>query len=62
MTQIHSYFDHVLILDFLNYNSRPQPLLEETLQGMIESYNETPENFESPAQETVEKMIRLVEN
>lgn len=61
MDQIHSYFENVLILDFLKYHSRPQPLLQETLDGMIKAYNETPENFESPAESTVNEMIRLVE-
>lgn len=61
MNQIHSYFDHVLVLDFLNYKSRPQPLLDETLEGMIKAYNETPENFGSPSESTVNEMIRLVE-
>lgn len=28
---------------------------------MIKAYNETPENFESPAQSTVEEMIGLIE-
>lgn len=45
MKQIHSYFDNVLILDFLKYAQRPEPLLDETLEGMIKAYNETPENF-----------------
>ncbi len=35
--------------------------MKETLDGMIKAYNETPENFESPAQTTVDEMIRLVE-
>jgi hypothetical protein len=29
---------------------------------MIKAYNETPENFESPSEETVQEMIRLVDN
>jgi low affinity Fe/Cu permease len=35
--------------------------MKETLDGMIRAYNETPENFESPTQSTVDEMIRLVE-
>ena len=35
--------------------------MKETLDGMIRAYTETPENFESPAQNTVDEMIRLVE-
>jgi len=33
------YFDHALIMDFLVYGNRAQPLLDETLNGMINSYN-----------------------
>lgn len=61
MEQVHSYFDQVLVLDFMKYNQRPKPLLEETLAGMIKAYNETPENFESPSDATINEMIRLVD-
>lgn len=43
--QLHSFFDDVLLLDFMKYHTRPEPLLDETLNGMIEAYNLTPENF-----------------
>jgi hypothetical protein len=43
--QLHSFFDDVLVLDFMKYQTRPEPLLDETLNGMIEAYNLTPENF-----------------
>lgn len=43
--QLHSFFDDVLVLDFMKYHTRPEPLLDETLNGMIEAYNLTPENF-----------------
>jgi hypothetical protein len=36
--------------------------LPETLSGMIKAYNETPENFGSPSDKTVNEMIRLVEH
>jgi hypothetical protein len=61
LDQIHSYFDHVVRLDFLKYSERHRPLLPETLQGMIKAYNETPENFGSPHEHTVNEMIRLVD-
>ena len=61
MEQIHTYFDHVVRLDFLKYGERQEPLLEETLNGMIKAYNETPENFGSPSDSTVNEMIRLVD-
>lgn len=62
MNQVHQYFDHALNLDFMRYDQRAQPLLPETLEGMIESYNRTPKNFESPSDEVVEKMIKLVDH
>jgi hypothetical protein len=43
--QLHSFFDDVLVLDFMKYHTRPEPLLDETLNGMIEAYNLTPGNF-----------------
>ena len=43
--QMHSFFDDVLVLDFMKYHTRPEPLSFETLEGMIEAYNATPENF-----------------
>lgn len=61
MEQIHTYFDHVVRLDFLKYGERQEPLLDETLNGMIKAYNETPENFGSPSDSTVNEMIRLVD-
>ncbi len=61
MEQIHSYFDQVLVLDFLKYSQRSEPLLSQTLDGVIRAYNETPENFGSPSDKTVEEMIKLVE-
>jgi hypothetical protein len=29
--QMHSYFDDILVLDFMKYSSRPHPLLPETI-------------------------------
>lgn len=45
LEQISSYFDDIVELDFMKYSQRPQPLLDETLKGIIEAYNQTPENF-----------------
>ena len=39
LDQIHSYFDDVLTLDFMKYDSRPEPLLPQTIEGMISAYN-----------------------
>lgn len=61
LEQVNAYFDHVVVLDFMKYGERRQPLLQETLEGMIKAYNETPENFGSPLESTVNEMIRLVD-
>lgn len=59
--QVHSYFDDILTLDFMKYSSRAQPLLPETLQGLIEAYNATPENFGLPPDQIIENVIKLVD-
>lgn len=46
----------------MQYSKRPEPLMSETIEGMIEAYNATPLNFESPSDSVVEKMIQLVDN
>lgn len=51
----------MLVLDFMKYHQRAQPLLTETINGLIKAFNETPENFGSPSDETVSEVIRLVE-
>lgn len=56
-----SYFDSILFLDFMKYASRVKPLLPETIDGMIEAYNATPENFGVPSEETIMNVIRLVD-
>lgn len=55
--QVNSYFDEVLFLDFMNYASRRQPLLSETLEGMIRGYNATPENFAVPSDKAIDDVI-----
>ena len=60
--QIKSFFDDVLFLDFMKYASRRQPLLKETIAGMIEAYNATPENFGVPSDEVIHNVIRLVDH
>ena len=59
--QIRSYFDDILVLDFMKYSSRPQPLLPETIQGMVNAYNATPEDFGVPADEVINSVIELVD-
>lgn len=60
--QIRSYFDDILFLDFMKYASRCQPLLPETITGLISAYNATPENFGVPSDEVIHEVIRLVDN
>ena len=55
------YFDDVLTLDFMKYSERAKPLLPETIEGMISGYNETPENFGVPSDETINQVIRLID-
>ena len=59
--QVRSYFDEILFLDFMKYSSRQQPLLPETINGLIEAYNATPENFGLPSDEIIHKVIELVD-
>ena len=59
--QVRSYFDEIVFLDFMKYSSRCQPLLPETLEGIIRAYNGTPENFGVPSEETINEVIRLVD-
>ena len=59
--QIRSYFDDILFLDFMKYASRPKPLLDQTLEGMIRAYNGTPENFGVPSDEIIHEVIKLVD-
>ena len=45
----------------MKYASRPQPLLPETLQGMIAAYNETPEDFGVPSDDVLQSVIEIVD-
>ena len=59
--QMRSYFDDILVLDYMKYASRPQPLLPETIKGMVEAYNATPEDFGVPADDVIQRVIDLVD-
>ena len=59
--QMQSYFDDILFLDFMKYACRRQPLLPETITGLIEAYNATPENFGVPSDEIINRVIDLVD-
>ena len=51
----------MLCLDFMKYKERKQPLLPETIRGMIDGYNATPENFGVPPDEVIQMVIDLVD-
>ena len=59
--QIRSYFDEVLFLDFMKYASRKEPLRPDTIQGLIDAYNATPENFGVPSDDVIRNVINLVD-
>ena len=59
--QVSSYFDDVLCLDFMKYAERRQPLLPETISGLIDAYNATPENFGVPSDQVIQSVIDLVD-
>ena len=59
--QTLSYFDDMRVLDFMRYDERPKPLEQETILGMIEGYNNTPDNFGVPSDETIHKVIELID-
>lgn len=59
--QVCSYFDDFLFLDFMKYSHRARPLLPDTIDGMIEAYNATPENFGVPSDAVLHRMIDLVD-
>lgn len=60
-TYLHQYFDQVVRLDFLHLEQRPK-LLEQTVSTIIECFNETPGNFQSPSDQTIQKCIKAVNN
>lgn len=49
-------FDDFVRLDFLQFSQRDQ-LEEETLKVMIDSYNQTPTNFQCPSDEVINRCI-----
>ncbi len=58
--QLRSYFDVISNLDFMRYDLRRAPLLPSTINGMVKAYNDTPNNFGVPSDETINEVIRLV--
>ena len=56
-----SYFDHIIEMDFLKHSDRKEPLLQETLDTMVEAYNGTPPNFENPSNAIIDSVIKAVD-
>lgn len=53
-------FDYFLNLEFMRFNER-LPLETEVFNGIVEGYNMTPPDFQPPSNETIEKVIQLVD-
>jgi hypothetical protein len=47
-------------MDFMKYSDRPLPLMEETIDSIVDAYNLTPPNFENPPDATIEKVVAAV--
>jgi len=58
--QISSYFDHYIDMDFMKYSDRPLPLMDDTIDALVDAYNLTPPNFENPPDATIEKVVAAV--
>ena len=54
------YFDDFVRLDFLQFTQRPN-LQYETIQALIDGYNDTPPNFQVPSDETIKMCIEAVD-
>ena len=51
-SQLLKNFDGFVRLDFLQFRKRPN-LHPETIQSIINAYNQTPPNFQPPSDETI---------
>ncbi|CDW71775.1 UNKNOWN [Stylonychia lemnae] len=54
-----SYFDHFLKIEFVHYNE--QTTSKDMIRVLVEAYNETPENFVPPSDETINKVLNQLE-
>lgn len=55
-THLRKYFDDFVRLDFLQFGQRSD-LHQDTLATLIDSYNQTPPNFQCPSDEVIYKAI-----
>lgn len=53
---LRSFFDDFVRLDFLQFGERSN-LAQETIDVMIEGYNQTPPDFQVPSDEIIHKVI-----
>jgi hypothetical protein len=58
--QLLSYFDHFIKLEFMQFSKR-KPLLNETIECLIQAYNLTPPNFVPPSDEVIQYVIDCVD-
>ena len=56
-----SYFDHIIEMDFLKHADRKEPMLQETIDTMVDAYNATPPNFENPSNAVIDSVIKAVD-
>jgi hypothetical protein len=57
---LRTYFDDFIYLDLLQFDQRPK-LAQETIESLIWSYNQTPEDFEPPSDEVITKCLKAIE-
>lgn len=58
--QVKSYFDHYIDMDFMKYADRDEPLMQETIDTIVDAYNMTPDNFENPPDATIDRVVTAV--
>ena len=59
--RLKQHFDDFVRLDFLQFGERSN-LAPETVETLIEGYNQTPPNFQCPSDETIARVIRACEH
>jgi len=47
-------------MDFMKYADRPSPLMQDTIDTLVDAYNLTPANFENPPDATIERVVAQV--
>ena len=57
---LRQHFDDFVRLDFLSFGQRSK-LAEETLDVLIDGYNQTPPNFQPPSDEVINRCIEAIE-